>query len=74
MSLAIQEMDILNINHIKALAFLHIMKSNFLKNYTVDALKEFDKIIIVNLLDFKNLMQRTLGNFYHQQEQFQMLI
>lgn len=63
LSLAIQEMDILNINHIKALAFLHIMKSNFLKNYTVDALKEFDKIIIVNLLDFKKSNAKNVGKF-----------
>lgn len=63
LSLAIQEMDILNINHIKALAFLHIMKSNFLKNYTVDALKEFDKTIIVNLLDFKKSNARNVGKF-----------
>ena len=63
LSLAIQEMDILNINHIKALAFLHIMKSNFLKNYTIDALKEFDKTIIVNLLDFKKSNARNVGKF-----------
>lgn len=63
LSLAIQEMDILNINHIKALAFLHIMKSNFLKNYTVDALKEFDKTIIVNLLDFKKSNAKNVGKF-----------
>lgn len=63
LSLAIQEMDILNINHIKALAFLHIMKSKFLKNYTVDALKEFDKTIIVNLLDFKKSNARNVGKF-----------
>ena len=63
LSLAIQEMDILNINHIKALAFLYIIKSNYLKEYTTDDLKDFTNRVFVKLLDFKNSNAKNVGKF-----------
>ena len=65
LSLAIQEMDILNINHINALAFLHIIKSNFLRTYSTEALKEFSDRFLVKLLDFKNSNTKNIGNFLY---------
>ena len=63
LSLAIQEMDILNINHIKALVFLYIIKSNHLKDYSIDNLNDFKTSVLEKLLDFKNSSAKNVGNF-----------
>ena len=63
LSLAIREMDILNINHIKALVFLYIIKSNHLKDYSIDNLNDFKTSVLEKLLDFKNSSAKNVGNF-----------
>lgn len=63
LSLAIQEMDILTINHIKALSFLYIIKSNYLKNYSENELITFYEQILSVLFEFKNSNAKIVGRF-----------
>lgn len=63
LSLAIQEMDILTINHIKALSFLYIIKSNYLKNYSENELITFYEQILSVLFEFKNSNAKIVGGF-----------
>lgn len=63
LSLAIQEMDILTINHIKALAFLYLIKSNYLKLYSPEELIEFHKKVMSELFNFKNSNTKVIGDF-----------
>lgn len=63
LTLAIREIDILTINHIKALSFLFIIKSNYLKNYSVEELKAFQNKYLIKILDFGNSNVKNIGNF-----------
>ena len=63
LSLAIKEMDILTNNHIKALGFLYLIKSGYLKNFSLDKLIEFKTNVLDNIINFKNYNPRTIGEF-----------
>lgn len=63
LTLAIKEMDILTNNHIKALAFLYLIKSGYLKNFSIDKLIEFKSNVLVKIADFKKYSPKTIGEF-----------
>lgn len=56
-------MDILTNNHIKALGFLYLIKSGYLKNFSLDKLIEFKTSVLDNIINFKNYNPRTIGEF-----------
>lgn len=63
LSLAIKEMDILTNNHIKALGFLYLVKSGYLKSFSLDRLIEFKTNVLDNIINFKKYSPKTIGAF-----------
>lgn len=63
LSLAIQEMDILTINHIKAISFLYLIKSNYLKSFTEHELNQFYDKVFSTIFNFKNSSAKSVGKF-----------
>lgn len=63
LSIAITEMELLSINHIKALSFLYLIKSDYLKNFSLKNLLDFQNKILLKLLDFKNSNTKNIGKF-----------